>query len=286
MAKKKQSPEISIVSVTHNSLKVLPRMLSSINSDLPIIIIDNNSDNQDGLKRVTKRHNARLILNQSNLGFGVSCNIGASISKTKYILFLNPDTELNENTIKYLLDAIKKYPNASAMNPKIIADDNKQFIKRRSHLLPRSKWERRSYFKKDAEVNILSGAALLVNAKHFNQVKGFDQNIFLFHEDDDLCLRLRKECGPLMYVNKSIVKHYSGTSTSRSNEIASFKAWHMGQSKIYTIKKHEVVLGRTLAIINSIFKIFSPENFFSRRRFIKNYSFTKSLIHACISTKH
>lgn len=286
MIKKKQLHDITIITVTYNSLEVLPNMLSSISPNIPVIIVDNNSENKKELRALSKKYHTKLIENETNLGFGSSCNIGASYSKTKYLLFLNPDTQLDKNTIKYLLNAAKKYPNVSAMNPRIIEHDNSPFFKRRSHLLPRSKWQKRGLLKKDSEVSILSGSALFVKTEHFKKVHGFDQNIFLFHEDDDLCLRLNDKCGKLMYINDAVVKHFSGTSSIRSNKIAAFKAWHMGQSKIYTIKKHNILFGKSLAIIHSLLKLLSPESFLSKRRIIKNYSFLKSILFACIFNNH
>lgn len=285
MAKIKGPPQVTIITVTFNSLKVLPNLLSTINKEIPIIIVDNSSTDIKNLRSLSKRYKACLIENKKNLGFGSSCNIGAANAKTDYILFLNPDTILNQNTIRFLLDAIDKYPDASAMNPKILGSNNKPFLKRRSHLLPRSKWMKRGELKNDTQVSILSGSALLVKKANFKKVNGFDENIFLFHEDDDLCLRLENDCGPLMYINNAEIKHNSGTSSARSNKIASLKAWHMGNSKIYTIKKYNISFGKIFAIFHSFFKLVSPESFMSKRRFIKNYFFIKGILYACICAK-
>jgi len=284
MEQNESQNSVTIVTVTYNSLEVLPNMLSSINEGVPIIIIDNCSEDIKSLRALSKKHKADLIESKSNLGFGSACNLGALKSKTEYILFLNPDTLLNSNAIQALLKASCKYPKAAAMNPKILNGDNSIYLKRRSHLLPRSKWLKRN-LKRDTKVNILSGSALFVKKEFFEKAQGFDENIFLFHEDDDLSIRLNNEYGPLIYINDSIVKHYTGTSSIRSNKNTAFKAWHMGQSKIYTIKKHQITFGKTLAVFHSFVKIFSPENLLSKRRFIKNYSFLKSILYACIFKK-
>ncbi|MDB9991070.1 glycosyltransferase family 2 protein [Amylibacter sp.] len=285
MSTKKYQYKVTVITVTYNSLKVLPNMLSSIGKGTSIVIVDNSSDDIKHLRAISKKYKAQLIENKSNLGFGTACNIGAANAETDYILFLNPDTMLNESTIESLLDAADKYPKASAMNPKIFDDKGKPYLKRRSHLLPRHKWIKQNLLKNDREVSILSGSAIFLSKKNFMEVKGFDENIFLFHEDDDLCLRLEKKCGPLMYINKAEIKHLSGSSSVRSNKIAAYKAWHMGNSKIYTINKHSIRFGKTFTIIQSLLKLVSPENFILKRQLLKNYFFFKGILYACIFEK-
>jgi GT2 family glycosyltransferase len=269
---------ITIVTVTYNSMKVLPSMLDSIGEDIPIILIDNGSKDINKMRNLTNKKNIQLIENSINIGFGAACNIGASRAKTKFVLFLNPDAILCINTLHSLLTASKKYSNCSAMNPRIIGKNEKPFFKRRSHLLPRSQWMSHGWPMEDKQVSVLSGSALFVKLKYFYKVGGFDENIFLFHEDDDLSLRLKRNCGPLMFIHDAEVTHDSGNSSVRSNENTALKAWHMGQSKIYTVKKHKITFGITRVTIHALLKLFSPMCIISKRTRIKNYNFFKGII--------
>ena len=269
---------ITIVTVTYNSMAVLPRMLDSISEDIPIILIDNGSKDINQIRNLTNKKNIQLIENSINIGFGAACNLGAFRAKTKYVMFLNPDATLNTNTLNSLLIASKKYSNCSAMNPRIIGKNEKPFFKRGSHLLPRSQWMRQGWPMKDEQVSVLSGSALFVKLKYFYKVGGFDENIFLFHEDDDLSLRLKRNCGPLMFIHDAEVTHDSGNSSVRSNENTALKAWHMGQSKIYTVKKHKITFGITRVTIHALLKLFSPVCIISKRTRIKNYNFFKGII--------
>lgn len=269
---------VTVVTVTYNSMKVLPKLLASIKERVPVIIVDNGSKDIDEVCLLANKKNIRLIKNDTNIGFGAACNIGASKAKTKFILFLNPDAIITTNTLKALIYSSKKYSNCSAMNPRIIGKNNKPFFKRRSHLLPRIKWMKRGWPKNDIQVSVLSGSALFVRLKYFVRIGGFDENIFLFHEDDDISLRLQKAYGPLMFIYDAVVIHDSGNSSLKSNEITALKAWHMGQSKIYTIKKHKIPMGSAKAIAYALFKLFSPECVLSKRKRIKNYNYIRGLL--------
>ena len=97
---------------------------------------------------------------------------------------------------------------------------------------------KRGWPKADCEVSILSGAAMLVKTSIFEKAGGFDPAIFLYHEDDDLSVRLSKKFGKLYFVRDALVMHLQGRSSARSPEVAALKAWHMGRSHVYVSHKH------------------------------------------------
>ena len=77
-------------------MAVLPKMLASMPSNTPVIIIDNSSKDTNSLKALAKDTKSILILNSENKGFGEACNQGAQIAETEFILFLNPDPEIQQ----------------------------------------------------------------------------------------------------------------------------------------------------------------------------------------------
>jgi len=271
---------VTVVTVTYNSLRVLPRMLESVAETTKVVVVDNASDDAQTLADLCKTHGARLIRNPRNLGFGVACNVGAEGVDTDFLLFLNPDAALMPDTLDRLVAAADRYTNASAMNPRIAEDDGSPFFKRKSYLMPRSEWMPRGWPEADREVTVLSGAALFVRRRDFEAVGGFDPNIFLFHEDDDLALRLRSECGPLMFIRDALVQHGGGSSSARSPEIAALKAWHMGHSRVYAARKHGQPWARTRAIGQAFLQILLPVTVFSRRKRAKQWAFLKGVVHA------
>ncbi|MDH5530174.1 MAG: glycosyltransferase family 2 protein [Paracoccaceae bacterium] len=279
------SNKVTIVSVCYNSMAVLPDMLASVPEGVPVVLVDNASTDGAALATCAQRHNARLIRNEVNRGFGVACNQGAEIATTEFLLFLNPDATLAPDALDELVAAAARYPTASAMNPRIAEADGGEFFKRKSYLMPRSKWMARGWPDSDRVVSILSGAAFFVRRSDFDKVGGFDPEIFLFHEDDDLALRLQAACGPLMFIRNAVVQHAGGTSSARNVEMATLKAWHMGHSRIYATRKHGQPFARGRALAQATLQLISPVVLFSRRKRAKQLTLLRAIIHASFGGK-
>lgn len=267
----------TIISVCHNSLAVLPAMLASVPAGVPVILVDNASEDTESVRKLAETAGARVIHNAENRGFGVACNIGAAEAVTEFVLFLNPDATLETGCLQALEAAMDRFPKASALNPRIIEGDGRPYFKRRSVLLPRREHMPRGWPLSDREVTVLSGAALMVRRADFEAVGGFDPKIFLYHEDDDLSLRLRAERGPLMFIRAAAIRHAGGSSSPRSAEMAAFKAWHMGRSRIYAARKHGLRWGGFVAAIGGIAQMALPWNFLSRRQLHKRVGFIRGI---------
>ena len=272
---------VGIVSICYNSMAVLPDMLASVPKNIPVVLVSNaGEDDNSPLAELAKLHGTTLIINKSNKGFGSACNQGADILKTELILFLNPDTILKPNAINAMLAAVDAFPNAVAFNPRIISSSGTPFFKRKSHLLPRSMKMKRGWPKADCEVSILSGAAMLVKKSIFEEAGGFDPAIFLYHEDDDLSVRLSKKFGKLYFVRDALVMHLQGRSSARSPEVAALKAWHMGRSHVYVSHKHCRPMPFMRPLLKALFQLFSIQMLISRRKRAKQCAYLKGVISA------
>lgn len=233
----RQNARVTVVSVTYNSAGVLPSMLASLPQGTPAIIVDNASKDRANLAAQVANTSARLIENPRNAGFGAACNTGAAQADTEFLLFLNPDARLVPDTLAQLVSAADRYPEAVGFNPRFVDDDGQPAFKRSCHLLPRSQWMPRGVPQADCALPVLSGAALFVRRADFEAVGGFDPNIFLFFEDDDLSIRLRAR-GGLMFIHDALVTHTGGAATAPDPRLEGFKAWHFGYSRIYASQKH------------------------------------------------
>ena len=218
-----------------------------------------------------------MIENKENIGYGSACNLGAEKASGSYLLFINPDSELNPGTLDELIKATDRYPNASAFNPKIIDRTGKQDFKRRSVLLPKSEWMSKKFPTFDKDVSVLSGAAIFIKKEKFLQIKGFDEKIFLYHEDDDISIRLKNKIGNLMYIHNAVITHIGGSSSSRDESIAKIKGYHMGRSRVYAQKKHNIKAVIIRNIMLSIIQVLSPEMLFSKRKRAKYTYFLKGV---------
>ncbi|QBY00703.1 glycosyltransferase family 2 protein [Rhodophyticola sp. CCM32] len=271
---------ITLVSVCFNSSPVIPAMLASLPENIAVVLVDNGSADVAEIEAMAEAHGATCVASPENLGFGRACNLGAARATTELILFLNPDTTLAPGAINALLAGADRYPQASAFNPAILSASGLPAFRRSSVLLPRHMWLPRQAPSEDTEVPILSGAALLVRRKAFDRIGGFDPHIFLYHEDDDLSLRLKAESGPLMYIHEARIHHSGGRSSPRSPEIAALKARHMGQSRVYAARKHGLPCPFVHALAVGLVQLLSPLMLLSARKRAKHWNFLRAVWHS------
>jgi len=268
--------DLTIITVCYNSSSILPDLLASVPENVAVILVNNSpGDRLDHF--VSDR--VRVIISDRNVGFGVACNLGASNVGTQYILFLNPDTRLQSGAIDALMQGAKNHPGASAFNPVLTDSDGKIRNKRRSILLPRGHRLSAQAVQCDGVVPVLTGAALMVRTDAFSHVGGFDSAIFLYHEDDDLSIRL-ETLGPLRIVEAAKVKHEGGHGSGDRIASASIKAFHMGQSRVYAMRKHN----RPMPLLRSLgwatLQLLSPVTWISRRKRTKQIHFLRGVLSA------
>lgn len=270
---------VTIVSVAFNSAKILSEMLVSVPEGTSTIVVDNNSNDVACLRKLCSEHGAKLIENTENLGFSTACNIGAKAADSEFILFLNPDAVLFEDTLQKLVEAAGRYQNASGLNPRIEDTTGKPFFKFGSKIIPRDLWHGRGWPSADCEVPCLTGAALFVRKSLFDRVGGFDENIFLFFEDDDLSLRLN-EHGPLMFIQGARLVHEAGTSSGGATDVVALKAWHMGHSQVYAGRKHNFPFAFSRALFPGVLKALLPDVLWRRAKRAKRWGFVQGVISA------
>ena len=266
---------ISFVVVCYKSSLALKSLLLSIPKESEVILVDNSKDQET--KEIANSYDCVLIQNKENIGYGSACNLGAEKASGSHLLFINPDSELKPGTLDELIKATDRYPNASAFNPKIIDRTGKQDFKRRSVLLPKSEWMSKKFPTFDKDVSVLSGAAIFIKKEKFLQIKGFDEKIFLYHEDDDISIRLKNKIGNLMYIHNAVITHIGGSSSSKDESIAKIKGYHMGRSRVYAQKKHNIKAVTIRNIMLSLLQVLSPEMLFSKRKRAKYTYFLKGV---------
>ena len=268
--------KVTIITVTYNSLAVLPDMLESIPDGRPVVLVDNNSTDTAALKALADQHGARLIQNNDNLGFGPACNQGAASAETEYLLFLNPDTQLQPDAIETLINAASAFPDASGFNPRILDRKGHQSFRRGSKIKPNERLKG-PIPSADSKVSVLAGSAIFCRRALFDQIGGFDPEIFMYHEDDDLSLRLR-EHGPIMYCHDAKVVHLSGHGSPRLPATAAFKAYYSARSRTYVLGKYGHPRPRLNTLIAAIARVIGPDTLFSKRRRAKNIGYLKGAL--------
>jgi len=223
---------LSIVIVTLKSEKVIHQCIKSLNQNIPIIVVE-HSDNKKLKEDLEKKYNnLKCILAKSNLGMGSGNNIGLKAADTDYVLLLNPDVLLEENTIEELFIASQNLNNFSMLAPLEKNFNNYGFLNKKK---TNKKLEDSPF-----EVDFIDGFSMLINKKKFKEIGYFDEKFFMYLENNDLCKRSRDK-GDLIYiVPKSKINHLAAKAVDNkyADEIEYSRNWHWIWSKYYFNKKH------------------------------------------------
>ena len=273
----------TIIIVTFKSEKIIYQCLSSINNNYPVIIIENSSNELFKNEVEKKFSNVKCILTGENLGFGKANNIGLQSAKTDYVFLLNPDTVLFEDTLEVLESNANFIKNFALLAP-IIKDSNE---------LNYGFFNEKNISTKNIstfEVDYIKGFAMFFNKNKFSQINYFDENIFLYLEEIDLCKRLNFINEKIYLISKAKIKHLGGKSHGeRFNlEIEISRNWHWMWSNFYFNKKHFGILKAYNLTILSFFKsmlrmiIFS---FFNKKKFLINKARFLGLLNAYLGKK-
>ncbi len=237
-----KDPAISIVIVSYNSGHILDECLGRLPDASEIIVVDNASS--DDSVNVAKRYPARLLSAPQNVGFGRACNLGAHEASGDFILFMNPDVRFEPGSIGKLAEAAERYPSAALFAPRLFKPDGSVVFQDSSILCPppHNKSKPKHIPAADCCVEAMSGAAMFCRREAFQALGGFDERIFLYFEDDDLCRRLRKSGGSIVYVHDAVGRHEHGKSTRSKKGGIYFRSFHWAVSKAYVTRKHGVTL--------------------------------------------
>ena len=240
---------ITFIIVCFKSENVIHSCLNSLPQISKKIVIENSRNIKLKEELESKYDNIEVLINQ-NLGMGASNNIGILRSKTQFAYILNPDTKLNVSTIDKLIEAVDKIADFAIISP--LCSDSKfpnyKIYKKKSDLNNQI-----------IEVDTIDGFSMLINKSKFNN-SFFDENIFLYLENDDICLRARKNNQKIYIIKNSLIDHLGASSSNLkdSHEFDFLRNWHWMWSKFYYNKKHSGFLLSTIKIfpnfISSIFK--------------------------------
>ena len=239
---------LSVIIVSYISGEVIHNCIKSIPKDIQIIIVDNSGDEEFKFDIEKRYINTKCILSSENLGMGAGNNLGLKHTNTDYVLILNPDVILENNTIDELIDASNKIDSFGIIAPIINSDKNMNF-----KLFDKNKINIDN--SKPFLVKSVDGFAMLLNVKKINQIDKFknfnffDENIFLYLENDDLCKRLIDSNVNIYVAPKSKINHLGGKAVDKnfSDTIELSRNWHWIWSKFYYQKKHS---GYFTALIN------------------------------------
>jgi N-acetylglucosaminyl-diphospho-decaprenol L-rhamnosyltransferase len=225
--------KFSAVTVNYRSWPYTLRCIDSLHAtgyeDFEVVVVDNDQESPPEIP-----HPVRLIRNPQNVGFARACNQGMEVSRGENVLFINPDTVVEDDFFESLERFLSENPGAGVAGPRIVgADGDVQLTARKelsfvsgvlgrtsllTRLFPKNPLVRRLFPAAEkltgpTAVDWIAGTCMAVRRRTLEEIGGMDDRFFMYFEDTDLCRRAR-EAGWLVYYLPHIeVFHHSGASS-------------------------------------------------------------------------
>lgn len=252
--------KISIIVVNANMRHFLEPLLTSIKDNVKkvaheVIVVDNNSTD-DSRKMIRERFpNVLLIEMDHNAGFGKASNCGAQAAKGKYLLLLNPDTIVCGDAVQSMFKFLEREKSAAVVGCKLLNPDGTlqrscgifpnlrtEFFVRTflNRIFPKGKmagsyllgaWD----YSTTAEVDWVSGACLMIRKSVFDSLGGFDEQLFMYYEDVELCYRTNQLGWKVYFFPQAAIYHYLGGSWQTNRAIPIINGC---RSSLYFFRKH------------------------------------------------
>ncbi|MBR1774188.1 MAG: glycosyltransferase [Bacteroidales bacterium] len=284
--------QLSVVIVNYNVEHFLEHCLLSVrkavkNIDAEIFVVDNNSVDGSVNMLKTKFPEVKLIENKDNVGFAKANNQAIRLSCGEYVLLLNPDTVVEEDTFVKCLNFMDKHPDAGGLGVKMIDGQGKILKESKrgfptpwvcfckmaglTKIFPHSKKYCGYYmghlsYEQTNEVDILAGAFMLMRKKALDKVGLLDETFFMYGEDIDLSYRITQGGYKNYYFADTSIIHYKGESTKKGslnyvytfyNAMDIFAKKHLSskQTKVFSLIIKFAIWGRAaLSFFSRIFK--------------------------------
>ena len=243
--------KLSIVIVSYNVRTFLEQCLQSVRQALEgiegeVFVVDNHSDD-DSVETVrTKYPWVRLIVNDENIGFSRANNIAIREARGEYVLLLNPDTIVEEHTLRQVLDFMDHHPKAGGAGVMMHQGDGSRAPESRRAIptpwvscLKMLGFTKRYYmsylsWEEPGRIEVISGAFCFLRRKAIDEVGWLDEDFFMYGEDIDLSYRLLKGGWENWYLPYPIT-HFKGQSTQKSD----FRYVHIFyQAMLIFFRKH------------------------------------------------
>lgn len=263
---------ISIVIVNWNVRDYLRRCLTSVykftqDLEFEVFVVDNNSS--DGSQAMVREDfpRARLIASPVNLGFARGNNLALGRCRGRYIIILNPDTELVDNGFKEMALFMEANPFVSVLAPRLIYPDGS--LQRSCRNFPTvlmDFWESLYLNEAFPESNVFNrylmgmwehneprdvdqpyGACLMIRDEVLKKIGFFDGRFFMYYDEVDLCYRIKKAGGRIYYLPSVKVIHHSNKS---SNQVSLKCECYKAKSRLMFFKKHYGILAVAALFFN------------------------------------
>jgi GT2 family glycosyltransferase len=232
-------PEVSIVIVTYHSDDVIGSCLDSIgaggNVSREVFLVDNASG--DGTAEIVraKYPSVHLIANHSNRGFSAANNQAIPLCRGRYLFFLNPDAELTGGCLETAVRHMDENPAVGLAGTKVVYPDGvlQETISLR---YPGERHTKGELKELKGPIACVLGASMIARAEPIRAIGGFDEDYFLYGEDQELCLRIRQHGLDIGYIGEAVVRHIGGHSERASASADRWRRKTLAEYRFY--RKH------------------------------------------------
>jgi GT2 family glycosyltransferase len=250
-------PRVTAVVVSYNTLEELRWCLASLRAHAAVrcevVVVDNASADGSADAVENEFPEARLIRNRKNVGFSCANNQALREARAAYVLILNSDAELTPGALPALAALLDARPRLAAVGPRTLSADGTVQASFGPALTPLAEWRQRRLVRGvkrrdpvalaevaaragvEHEPEWLSGSCLLARKAALDSIGGFDEGFFLYEEDVDLCLRLRRAGWNILFTPAAAVVHHLGRSTQADPARARLE-YHRSHLRFY--RKH------------------------------------------------
>lgn len=253
-----ERPDLSVVILSYNNSDILRKTLQSVLRSVTgyrfeVIVVDNDSpDHSADMVEAEFGREVKLIRNKNN-GFSAGNNVGLKHARGRYILFLNPDTEVDTNVFQECVALMDERKDIGMLGCKLIKGDGKPdhaakrtfpnpwnsflYFLHLSRFLPKSQLYDAGNFSADeeGETDSLSGAFMMTRSEVVDKVGGWDEDFFMYGEDIEYCYRVKQAGWKVYYYPKVVTIHYKGQSSKR---VSNFSLYHFHKAMWIFYKKH------------------------------------------------
>jgi GT2 family glycosyltransferase len=230
--------DLSIIIVAYNGAALLRATLQSVlrhtlDVTYELIVVDNASPEREIKQLATEFPSARYIFRSTNEGFAAANNLGLRMSSGRYVALLNPDTLLYADVFTALVHWLDAHPDVGAVGPKLAQPDGRPqpysygaaptpwYLLRRLWSHGRGGYLHRWHGDAAQDVDWVAGTCLVARRAALDQVGGLDERFFLYFEDVDLGMRLRRAGWRVVFLPAVAITHAGGGSVG-----AHTSAWY------------------------------------------------------------
>lgn len=235
---------LTIIIVSFHSENIIENAIKSINrKKYKILVIDNANSLNLKKKLEDKYKNITVLNSKENLGFGRSINLAIKKIKTPFSFYLSADAILKKKSLEHIIDYAVKNNDWIILTPSIFNTPTSKI-----NIIKKN-------YKKDIDsINFTQGCAFFFDNKVIKKIGGFDENIFLYYEDNDFFFRCLKK-NKILVINKALVFHKGNSSVDKkfNYEIELNRNWHLMWSKFYFYKKNFSIITAYKKTLRSFF---------------------------------